>query len=66
MIDLISRQAAIAIGLEEGAYGYVGVEELAALPPVEAVPMSCINEHMEWLRSLEAELAELKRMVSEW
>lgn len=35
MSDLISRQDAIAIATQEGAYGYISAQELAEMPSAE-------------------------------
>ena len=79
--DLISRQAAIeAYGdwyVEEGtAEGFIGtvkqlLEGLPSAQPEPSIPLSWIEKHIEWLKSLDNEFANLAAthisvMVKKW
>jgi len=73
--DTISRQAAIdAVIRVRELHAYDEIEELKALPSVESepsIPLSWIEKHIEWLKSLDNEFANLAAthisvMVKKW
>ena len=71
----IDRQAAIdAVIRVRELHAYDEIEELKALPYVESepsIPLSWIEEHIEWLKSLDNEFANraaahISVMVNKW
>ena len=74
MDDLISRQAAIGClrdGQICGDYCRKAIEQLPPAQPEPAIPLSWIEKHIEWHKSLDNEFANLAAahisvMVKKW
>lgn len=48
--------------IDSERYGYIDAEDINNAPTVEAVPVSWINKHLEWLDNCENDFAQLAKV----